>query len=134
MKNKKKIALGSSAFAACLLAGSLVASASSYSSSLDISSNSTSSGATRSYTAGTHNIKMTPTSYKEGGNRTYVSTSVRSGGVWSNKVHVSGGLNLTGYYSNSKDLGYVKGGSYFYFFSTQGQEGFRASPVVMSSR
>ncbi|KXY41483.1 hypothetical protein V4V24_29375 [Bacillus thuringiensis] len=133
MKNKKKIALGSTAFAACLLAGSLVASASSYSSSLDISSNSTRDGATRSYTAGTHNIKMTPTKYKEG-NSSYVTTSVRSGGSWSNTTHASGGMNLTGYYSNNKNLGYVKGGSYFYHFSTQGQNGFIANPVVMSSR
>ncbi|AFQ24748.1 hypothetical protein COC60_24730 [Bacillus thuringiensis] len=134
MKNKKRFALGSSVFVACLLAGSLVASASSYSSSLDISSNSTVTGAKRSFSAGTHNIKMTPTSYKEGGNHTSVSTSVRTGGSWSHTTHASGIVNLTGYYTNNKNLGYVKSGKYFYHFSTSDREGLTADPVVMSSR
>ena len=51
---------------------------------------------------------MTPTSYKEGGNHTSVSTSVRTGGSWSHTTHASGIVNLTGYYTNNKNLGYVK--------------------------
>ncbi|SDC61345.1 hypothetical protein SAMN05421734_11332 [Pelagirhabdus alkalitolerans] len=131
---KRKMIVFSSALLIMLLVGVSVTFATTYTSSVSVSTNSSLEGATRSYDAGTHNISMDVYDY-DFGDSTNVDISVRSGGFWTgHDVHAETNANLSGYGVSEHVLGYVPQGDYFYFFSTsQSRGGFSADPVIMSS-
>ncbi|MBF4693356.1 hypothetical protein [Fusibacter ferrireducens] len=123
---------------ALVLSLSVLSFATTYTSSLSISNNSTLAGATRSYTGQTHNFVGTLSSvvsyaYDDTRSRIYLDKDVWFG---EDQVYNSGMISFTNIGDSSTfTSSNIPDGNYYYFFSTQnlGTNAFSCDTVTMTS-
>lgn len=115
--------------------------ASSYTSSLTMSANSTSTGSDRAYTGGTHHIAMTIKSiiWEEVGNKVQITLQHRGLFGIHSSVHTTTSPNMKSG-THTMYMGTHEEGEYRYYFDNEVSNvganysnGFTASPVTMTS-
>lgn len=142
MKNKvvnKIAAAGLGLFAIIVPTTAVVASASAYVSTIDISSNSFCEGAERYYDSSYYYITIRPNYFYDGMNAAVTVTVAKknyiAGVFWKYTKYCSSYISMSTLNSNyDRKIGHAGDGTRCYLFETGASDGFRADYVAMSSK